>query len=261
MAFLQGVKGVLPSEHRPRPGSLGFIAQAEEQAGPPGRLPAGRGGIWASHAVPAALRVSAPLGPRPPLDGLRPRSNGAVSPCPLWASPLLGVAGPSGPPRSCRLVPHLLPFAPWPRPPEGALPRAPLCSVRLPPFFPLGPVPGQRVRSPHSPERCRPRASEAACSLSDPGGSSGLPGPHVQFYPHRLRENECHLLPDHRTGEASLVLVWGKGIFAIELTFANLQELDQSIWFGTKLATGPAGRDLLGGGSPRAEFSCGLCPA
>lgn len=135
MAFLQGVKGVLPSEHRPRPGSLGFIAQAEEQAGPPGRLPAGQGGIWASHAVPAALRVSAPLGPRPPLDGLRPRSNGAVSPRPLWASPLLGVAGPSGPPRSCRLVPHLLPFAPWPRPPEGALPRAPLCSVCPPPFF------------------------------------------------------------------------------------------------------------------------------
>lgn len=130
-----------------------------------------------------------------------------------------------------------------------------------PPFFPLGPVPGQRVRSPHSPERCRPRASEAACSLSDPGGSSGLPGPHVQFYPHRLRENECHLLPDHRTGEASLVLVWGKGIFAIELTFAKLQELDQSVWFGTKLATGPAGRDLLGGGSPQAEFSCGLRPA
>lgn len=149
MAFLQGVKGVLPSEHRPRPGSLGFIAQAEEQAGPPGRLPAGRGGIWASHAVPAALRVSAPLGPRPPLDGLRPRSNGAVSPRPLWASPLLGVAGPSGPPRSCRLVPHLLPFAPWPRPPEGALPRARLCSVRLP-LFSAGP--GARSAGAFSPQ-------------------------------------------------------------------------------------------------------------
>lgn len=139
--------------------------------------------------------------------------------------------------------------------------RVHVCAPCASPFFPLGPVPGQRVRSPHSPERCRPRASEAACSLSDPGGSSGLPGPHVQFYPHRLRENECHPLLDHRTGEASLVLVWGKGIFAIELTFAKLQELDQSVWFGTKLATGPAGRDLLGGGSPQAEFSCGLRPA
>lgn len=156
MAFLQGVKGVLPSEHRPRPGSLGFIAQAEEQAGPPGRLPAGRGGIWASHAVPAALRVSAPLGPRPPLDGLRPRSNGTVSPRPLWASPLLGVAGPSGPPRSCRLVPHLLPFAPWPRPPEGALPRAHLCSVRLP-LFSAGP--GARSAGAFSPQ---PRTMLAA---------------------------------------------------------------------------------------------------
>lgn len=156
MAFLQGVKGVLPSEHRPRPGSLGFIAQAEEQAGPPGRLPAGRGGIWASHAVPAALRVSAPLGPRPPLDGLRPRSNGAVSPRPLWASPLLGVAGPSGPPRSCRLVPHLLPFVPWPRPPEGALPHARLCSVRLP-LFSAGP--GARSAGAFSPQ---PRTMPAA---------------------------------------------------------------------------------------------------
>lgn len=95
MAFLQGVKGVLPSEHRPRPGSLGFIAQAEEQAGPPAGCPRGEVASGLPTRSPP-LSESAPLGPRPPLDGLRPRSKGAVSLRPLWASPLLGVAGPSG---------------------------------------------------------------------------------------------------------------------------------------------------------------------
>lgn len=90
MAFLQGVKGVLPSEHRPRPGSLGFIAQAEEQAGPPGRLPAGRGGIWASHAVPAALRVSTPGASAP--TGRSPSSVQRRS----VSAPALGFAAPRG---------------------------------------------------------------------------------------------------------------------------------------------------------------------
>lgn len=158
MAFLQGVKGVLPSEHRPRPGSLGFIAQAEEQAGPPAGCPRGE---VASGLPTRSLPLSESqhpwgLGPRwtvsvlgPTAQCLRARSGlrrSSGSPdrrasrfCfqpPLPPPPSRpGPTAPAEPPRSCRLVPHLLPFAPWPRPPEGALPRAPLCSVCPPPFF------------------------------------------------------------------------------------------------------------------------------
>lgn len=190
MAFLQGVKGVLPCEHRPRPGSLGFIAQAEEQAGPPAGCPWGEVASGLPTRSPPLSESQHPwgLGPRwtvsvlgPTAQCLRARSglrrssgspdrrascfcfcfqpprHSTFRPGPLPPPPSRpGPTAPAEPPRSCRLVPHLLPFAPWPRPPEGALPRARLCSVRLP-LFSAGP--GARSAGAFSPQ---PRTMPAA---------------------------------------------------------------------------------------------------
>lgn len=150
MAFLQGVKGVLPSEHRPRPGSLGFIAQAEEQAGPPGQLPAGRGGIWASHAVPAALRVSTPGASAP--AGRSPSSVQRRS----VSAPALGFAAPRG---RRAVGPHASASSRRgaAHPGRGRCPRLPPAQAPRRPPSPRGPAASFHTSFPSRPGRARPR--------------------------------------------------------------------------------------------------------
>lgn len=161
----------MSSEHRPPQGSLGFITQAEQQAGAPRPLSA----RW--HRLPTrSLLLSESqhpwgLHPRWTVSGLGPnaqclrarsglrRSSGSpdrrvsrfsfqLPPCSAFRPGLLPPApsrpGPTAPaerPRSCPLVPHL-PFVPLAPPAQRCfafltanVPRVPLCSVRSPPLF------------------------------------------------------------------------------------------------------------------------------
>lgn len=156
MAFLQGVKGVLPSEHRPRPGSLGFIAQAEEQAGPPAGSPRGEVASGLPTRSPPLSESQHPwgLGPRWTVSVLGPTAQ-----CLRARSGLRRSSG--SPDRRAPRGPAASFHTSFPSRPGRARPRV-LCRVHLcapcaPPLFSAGP--GARSAGAFSPQ---PRTMPAA---------------------------------------------------------------------------------------------------